>query len=66
MSKKQHRHTEKAATTTPQNHRLWVGLPELTLAKRPAESSQIIELHAAVKALAREAARSDHSQEQRN
>lgn len=55
---------DRKAKTTLQimsgSHRLCVALSELTLAKRPAESAHISELHAAIKALARQAARSDH------
>ncbi len=47
----------------PDAPRLMVAHPSLTLAKRPSESRHIVDLHAAIKALAREAARTDHSQE---
>jgi hypothetical protein len=51
----------KTPTMRPNDHRLRVTLSELTLAKRPAEFKRITELHAAIKALARDAARADHA-----
>ncbi|WP_439144200.1 hypothetical protein [Planktotalea sp.] len=51
----------KTPTMPPNGRRLCVTLSELTLAKRPAEFARITELHAAIKALAREAARADHT-----
>ena len=61
MSKEQHRITNDAPRKRPSDHRLCVALSELTLAKRPAEFARITELHAAIRALARDAARSDHA-----
>lgn len=58
--------TKTTPLSVPGSHRLCVALSALTLAKRPSESADIIELHAAIQALARVAARSDHSQDQRN
>jgi len=60
MSTIQRRKSNDTPTKLPSDHRLCVALSELTLAKRPAEFARITELHAAIKALAREAARSDH------
>lgn len=61
MSKEERRKSNNSSTMRPNEHRLCVTLTELTLAKRPAEFARITELHAAIKALAREAARSDHA-----
>ena len=61
MSKARHRQTNCAPMAIPRDHRLCVALSELTLAKHPAEFTRMKELHAAIKALAREAARSDHA-----
>lgn len=63
MNKEQHRLSGSEAISTPYIHRLCIGLPELTLAKRPTEFARMTELHAAIRALAREAARADHSNE---
>ncbi|RPE72195.1 hypothetical protein EDD53_1344 [Pacificibacter maritimus] len=60
MTKIQHCQANDAPRQKPGEHRLCVGLSELTLAKRPAEFARITELHAAIRALARETARSDH------
>lgn len=62
MSKNHHHKTSHAPIPTIFDHRLCVAHSELTLAKRPAESTRITELYAAVKSLAREAARADHTQ----
>ena len=61
MSKEQRRQSNSTPGKEFDDHRLCVALSELTLAKRPAEFARITELHAAIKALAREAARSDHA-----
>ncbi len=61
MSKEQRRQSNNAPKKGFGDHRLCVALAELTLAKRPAEFKRITELHAAIKALAREAARADHA-----
>jgi len=52
-------HNNQASQCCPKP-RLIVGLPALTLAKRPAEAKQFDDLCFAIRALAREAARIDH------
>ena len=63
MSKEQHRQSNDAPIKRPSDHRLCIALSELTLAKRPTEFGCITELHAAIRVLAREAARTDHANE---
>lgn len=63
MSKEQRRKAYNTPRKGIRGHRLCVALSELTLAKRPTEFARITELHAAIRALAREAARADHSNE---
>ena len=61
MPKTKHSTPEDGSMHLSEHRPLYVSHPRLTLAKRPSESRDITELHSAIKALAREAARTDHS-----
>jgi len=63
MPKTKHSTPEDGSLPLSEHRPLYVSHPRLTLAKRPSESRDITELHSAIKALAREAARTDHSQD---